>query len=298
MLALSAFSYLRSVKYAKPALTSEEQKSFLIDRGLKVNSEILLNKLLHAYGFARLDSYCEVFVQQGSRNFRKSTSLSQVWQVIKLDENLRNFLFPYLLRIELAIKAGFIEKLAKLDGPMAYMNCELFHDQTLHVKLVAHATEAWLHSADRQSITFRKRYNETRMPPVWYLTQALSFGAVSKWISNLKKPLSEDLMASLNLPRQRLFVQTGLQGLTVLRNFCAHGGRVWNSLFPVSFAVDAAIPAAFNPQRLAAAMSVVELCLERLELDVVQFRTTRAEILTTVPKWQIPLMGYPREGSK
>lgn len=298
MLALSAFSYLHSVKYAKPALTLDEQKSFLIHRGLKINSEVLFAKLLHAYGFARLDSYCEVFTQPGSRNFRKATSLSQVWQVIKLDEELRNFLFPYLLRIELAIKAGFIEKLVELDGPMAYMNSDLFHDQTLHVKLVAHASETWQHSSDRQSISFRKKYNETRMPPIWYLTQALSFGAVSKWISNLNKPLSEDLMVSLHLPPQRRFIQTGLQGLTVLRNFCAHGARVWNSLFPVSFAVDQTIPAAFNPQRLAAAMSVVELCLERLELNGDQFRATRAELLATVPKWQVPLMGYPRENRK
>lgn len=175
------------------------------------------------------------------------------------------------------------------------MNADYFHNQALHVKLLAHASETWLHSSDRQAISFRKRYQETKMPPIWYLTQTLSFGAVSKWISNLKMPFSQDLMVSLHLPDQQMFIQTGLQGLTVLRNFCAHGSRVWNCVFPITFAVDQNIPEELNPQRLAAAMSVVELCLERLELNVGQFRTTREEILATVPKWQIPLMGYPRD---
>lgn len=45
-------------------------------------------------------------------------------------------------------------------------------------------------------------------------------------------------------------------------------------------------------------MIVIELCLERLELNSDQFRATRVELLATVPKWQVPLMGYPRENRK
>ena len=123
--------------------------------------------------------------------------------------------------------------------------------------------------------------------------QALPLGSVSKWISNLKTPISQDLMNALHLPTQRNFIKTGLQGLTVLRNFCAHGARIWNCVFPVSFMVDQTIPRELNPQRLAAALSLVELCLDRLDLNVEQFRTRRSAILATVPRWQHQLMGYP-----
>lgn len=57
--------------------------------------------------------------------------------------------------------------------------------------------------------------------------------------------------------------------------------------------VDQTIPRELNPQRLAAALSLVELCLDRLDLNVEQFRTRRSAILATVPRWQLQLMGYP-----
>lgn len=142
-------------------------------------------------------------------------------------------------------------------------------------------------------LAFRKKYDETTMPPIWYLMQALPLGSVSKWISNLKTPMGQELMSLLHLPTQRNFIKTGLQGLTVLRNSCAHGARIWNCVFPVSFMVDQTIPREFNPQRLASALSLVELCLDRLDLNIEPFMARRAAILATVPKWQIQLIGYP-----
>ena len=293
MLALPAFSYLDAVKYEKPALSLVEQKLLLNSRGLKINSEKLLEKLLRDYGYARLDAYCDAFVNKDSRNFRKSTSLSQINQVILLDERLRNLLFPFLLRIEQSIRATFIEVLAQHKGPMAYMESDLFHDQALHVKLMANASECWLRSSDLKTIAFRKQYDETRMPPIWYLTQTLPLGALSKWIGNLQASVHHELMEALHLPTHRLFAKSGLQGLTVLRNFCAHGARIWNCVFPVPFAVDDVIPSAYNPRRLAAAMSLVELFVERLDLNVAKFISERSTILATVPVWQIRLIGYP-----
>lgn len=293
MLALPAFSYLDAVKYEKPALSLVEQKLLLNSRGLKINSEKLLEKLLRDYGYARLDAYCDAFVNKDSRNFRKSTSLSQIHQVIVLDERLRNLLFPFLLRIEQSIKATFIEVLAQHKGPMAYMETDLFHDQALHVKLMENASECWLRSSDLKTIAFRKQYDETRMPPIWYLTQTLPLGALSKWIGNLQASVHHELMEALHLPTHRLFAKSGLQGLTVLRNFCAHGARIWNCVFPVPFAVDDVIPSAYNSRRLAAAMSLVELFLERLDLNVAKFISERSTILATVPVWQIRLIGYP-----
>ena len=293
MLALPAFSYLDTVKYDKPALSLAEQKLLLSSRGLKINSERLLEKLLRDYGYARLDAYCDAFVNRDSRNFRKSTSLSQINQVIVLDEQLRNLLFPYLLRIEQSIRARFIEVLAQHKGAMAYMENDLFHDQALHEKLVANASECWLRSSDIKTIAFRKQYDETKMPPIWYLAQTLPLGSLSKWIGNLQAPVHHELMEALHLPTHRLFAKSGLQGLTVLRNFCAHGSRIWNCVFPVPFAVDDAIPIAYNSRRLAAAMSLVELYLNRLDLNIAKFVSERSAILATVPMWQIRLIGYP-----
>ena len=56
MLALPAFSYLHVVKYTKPALSLDAPRALLTERGLRINSEALLRKLLRDYGFARLDS--------------------------------------------------------------------------------------------------------------------------------------------------------------------------------------------------------------------------------------------------
>ena len=87
--------------------------------------------------------------------------------------------------------------------------------------------------------------------------------------------------------------RVSLDSLTVLRNFCAHGSLIWNCVFPVPFAVDDAIPIAYNSRRLAAAMSLVELYLNRLDLNIAKFVSERSAILATVPMWQIRLICYP-----
>lgn len=143
-------------------LSLAEQKLLLSSRGLKINSERLLEKLLRDYGYARLDAYCDAFVNRDSRNFRKSTSLSQINQVIVLDEQLRNLLFPYLLRIEQSIRARFIEVLAQHKGATVYMESDLFHDQARHEKLVANASE--LSSDTRVNPT-----NDTRTDPFFVI---------------------------------------------------------------------------------------------------------------------------------
>lgn len=68
MLALPAFSYLKTVKYYKPPLSLIEQKDFLRSRGLVINSEVVLDKLLRDFGYARVDPYSEVFTAPGSRD--------------------------------------------------------------------------------------------------------------------------------------------------------------------------------------------------------------------------------------
>lgn len=292
MLALPAFSYLKTVKYNKPPLSLTDQKNLLMSRGLAVNSDAALDKLLHDFGYARVDSYSEVFTLSGSSKFRPGTSYSQIWQVINLDEQLRNFLFPYTIRIELAVKAALTETLAQCGGSMGYLDPQLFHDQSHHSVWVKHVKCLWTKTLDKQSVAFRQRYDESEMPPVWYLTQILPLGSVSKAISNLKIPIAKQLMRSVGLPTHRAFRQSGLQGISVLRNFCAHGSRIWNYVFPLSFSVDEKIPNEFEKTRLAAAMALTELFLVKLDLGAEKFRTGRMQILESLPEWKLNRMGY------
>lgn len=84
-------------------------------------------------------------------------------------------------------------------------------------------------------------YTEPLLPPSWLMAECLSFGKWSHLYKHLQKadqthPNPKKIVAKafgLAAP----LVESWLHALTLLRNICAHHGRVWNRRFVVRPAV-------------------------------------------------------------
>lgn len=70
------------------------------------------------------------------------------------------------------------------------------------------------------------------MPPVWMASELMSFGQLSHWYAALKEPAVRQSIANPFALDETVFVPF-VHHLSVIRNICAHHGRLWNRTFRV-----------------------------------------------------------------
>ena len=66
------------------------------------------------------------------------------------------------------------------------------------------------------------------MPPLWAVTELMTFGELSQWLaatSDLK--IGSAIAKDLGLPTREI-LDGAIQVLSYVRNICAHHGRLWN----------------------------------------------------------------------
>jgi len=66
------------------------------------------------------------------------------------------------------------------------------------------------------------------LPPLWVVTELMTFGELSRWFALTKDNKVKSAVAmDLGLPNREVLEGT-LQLLSYIRNICAHHGRLWN----------------------------------------------------------------------
>ena len=263
-------------------------------RGLKVHSSKLFYKLLRHLGFNLFDDYCDAFLVSRSDQFRNRVTITDVYQIITFDEQLSKVLSFWLLKVEKAVRAGWIEYMARRDiygSPFAYLDPQYYRKREFHKALITNLQKAWFSSNEPNVQIFRAKYCEQNLPPVWYLTPILTFGSLSKWISALNIDVQRDLYATMGLPDHTKFAQTGLHSLVLARNQCAHGKRIWNKRFPVSFVTEPDLSRQYE-YKVRALLELLELVISGLKLNEDKFAKDLSTVFARLPKWQKPYMGW------
>ena len=181
--------------------------------------------------------------------------------------------------------------LEKDNSPFAYLDSQYFRDPYLHKSLTSNLQHTWRASIEPKVREFRSKYSEQNLPPVWYLTPILTFGSLSKWISALDIELQLKFYERLSLPNHVRFAQTGLHSLALARNQCAHGRRIWNKRFPVSFVTEPESSRLYE-YKVRALLELLELVICRMELNQSQFTKDLLSVFDRLPKWQKPYMGW------
>lgn len=70
-------------------------------------------------------------------------------------------------------------------------------------------------------------YNTPAQPPVWTVLEAMTIGQLSRLFSDLHLDHRKTVAAKFGYDESVLV--TWLKSLTILRNVCAHHGRMWNA---------------------------------------------------------------------
>lgn len=222
------------MRFEKPATTLEEQIALLKDRGMKISCDELAHRWLATVGYYRLSAYWLPFEeapaagQTRSKNFRADTAIEDIIDIYTFDRKLRLLVTEAIERIEISVRSRWTNRLSLKYGAHAHMRPELFASGYIHARMIAALSDRAGESREVFIEHYKEKYKEPYLPPLWAVTELMTFGELLKWLDATKDAsLRGDVAKDIGLPTQETLSGT-LQLLSYIRNICAHHGRLWN----------------------------------------------------------------------
>lgn len=244
------------MKKIKKRTTVDEQIVLMQSRGMEV-SDSLARQWLASVSYYRLSGYWYPYrvlpepedPKEPYRldDFVPGTRFQEIADLYEFDRKLRTLIYDGIERIEVALRAR-IGELLVAKGPLSYKDSGHFRSDFKH--------SAWLATAKRRVERARARDQSIQHYadnyddyPFWVLADTLDFSDISKLFDGLlwqdQQTISDSFGFNIDLERlsarqkKSYYEQVPLarwcEQLTVLRNICAHHGRLWNKyLTPAS----------------------------------------------------------------
>ncbi|MDF1654345.1 MAG: Abi family protein [Coxiellaceae bacterium] len=175
--------------FNKPALSLNEQTTFLKSRGLIISKPNLANHFLKTIGYYRLMAYFKPFLLSDSRInnvFLPNTTFSHILQLYIFDRELRLLVVDALKRIEVALRAAISNTMSIKHGAHWYLNGTLFVNHKRHTAFLNEAYNHLKRSKENFIKDYYHTYKHPPHPPSWMIMECLSFGVISQMYNNIK----------------------------------------------------------------------------------------------------------------
>lgn len=210
----------------KPFKTIEEQIKILEGRGLIIEDRKKAEEILTHYNYYRLSGY--TLTLRKDDKFFENVKLSDVMQIYNFDADLRSILLYILEYIEVSFRTYIGYRHSKEYGPLGYLNSKNFEDIERFFKFKEDFDEAVKNNEKSEIFIRHHKDKYDGSFPMWVVVELLSFGTLSKLFKNLcndtRKCICRDHYGLISED----YIGNWLQGLTILRNICAHRGRIYN----------------------------------------------------------------------
>lgn len=217
------------MKYAKPALTTDQQVAQLLQRGM-AGDEALMKERLTSVSYYRLSGYWFPY-RQPDDSFRPGTTFEAVWERYTFDRALRLVVMDAVERIEIAVRTKLSYHHAHSFGPFGYAldphALPKLH-ATERATLLARIREEVLRCKKEQFVKhFTTKYGDVHQDlPIWMATEVMSFGTVLSLFRASPRQLKGHVASVFEVPD--LVLDSWLLTLNTIRNVCAHHSRLWN----------------------------------------------------------------------
>ena len=220
--------------FSKPASTYVEQLTKLTDRGMNIGDPELAKRWLKTVGYYRLGAYWLTFEQPPtngqtrSKSFVQGTTFEEVVNLYTFDRELRLMVTEAIERTEIALRASWTYHVVNAYGAHAYLDETKFDFGLDYHQQVGRLSNQVRRSSETFVKHYRRSYFPPTLPPMWIVTELMTFGELSQWVSKTR-----DNTIKLNVARDLGFrnveTLTGtIASLSYVRNICAHHGRLWN----------------------------------------------------------------------
>lgn len=217
----------------KKPLSYKNQISRLIESGMRVDDSEKARRILSEVNYYRFIGYALQFRKDpGKSIYTPGTCFDDVYNIYVFDAKLRNILKPYLERVELLFRTriayGFsMSKCQKPPHDAHYLECN-FYNKEGYRRIIKSLKREEEYNKDLLVVKHHKEKYDDKMP-LWVLVELMSFSNLSKLYSAMYK--TEQEVIAYSVKTKPLILANHLHCLSILRNKCAHGARLYDIKF-------------------------------------------------------------------
>lgn len=224
-------------QYPKQILTIAQQVQSYIDAGMEFADQADVEKALKSVGYYRLRGYSFHLYDNTTKKYIPGTKFEDILKLYQFDQELSALIFTMISKIEVALRVRLVEALLVHGEPLVLQDSSIFKEKKLYWQNMSIVASEIARSND---VFIKHNFdNHDGEVPVWAAVEVLSFGTLSKIIKNLKTGTgsSYSILAAnyqykskkgnLVNPSQKMLA-SWIQGVSVLRNMCAHNSRIYN----------------------------------------------------------------------
>lgn len=210
--------------------TIDEQISLLQSRGLEIPDIEIARVFLYRNNYYRISGYS--LTLRNHDIFSKNTTFQNIIDIYKFDHELRHTLLKYLVIIEVTVKSIYAYEFTKVYGPTGYLNQEIFTDKNIYRKIMEKADKQKKNNLPHEAYLRHFIYELKQDIPLWAFVDLLTISNISFLLKISPTSIKQSVAASFNLHHQgdKILIRF-MHNITILRNLCAHGSRIYNRIF-------------------------------------------------------------------
>lgn len=236
---VGSFSGGLEVKYTKPPLSFADQIALLQSRGMAVTDHGRTSRYLSHINYYRLRAYWMPFEQQAgnpNHSFQPGTTFDSALTLYIFDRKFRLLVLEAIERVEVSLRTNFAYVLAMKYGSHAYLDQNIFARPAFYQQLLSSLNEEIARSQETFVEHYRNTYTDPPLPPIWAVSEVLTFGQLSKWFQIIKRRNDRKAIADAYGLDEKV-LGSFMHHLSHVRNFVAHHCRLWNRMLTVTMTI-------------------------------------------------------------
>lgn len=214
------------MKELKTAKTFDEQLAILESRDMVIDDADAALRALKSMNYYRLTGYAYQFKHGKNERYKAGTSFETVLALYRFDKELRRVLQTYLEDIEIFARTQIAYYFGHVYGSGGHYDPQFFENEEYHSAFLLSLKTQIEKNKDAAFVSHHVNNYGGKMP-IWSAVEILSFSALSKFYSNLQQNGRAYIATQMGYEEE--FVANWLHCFSVLRNTCAHYGRIYDN---------------------------------------------------------------------
>ena len=211
--------------------TIDEQIEILRSRGLTIEDEAEAKDFLLRNNYYRVSGYS--LTLRKNDVFAKSATFQNIEDIYNFDHEFRHIILHHIETIEVQIKSIYAYEFTKVYGPLGYLDTANFSNQAKHKEIIDKANQQKRQRLAHEAYLKHFINDLHQEIPLWAYVDLLTISDISFLYSISERPLKETIAHRFGLTMHRGPEILGqyMHSMTIIRNLCAHGSRIYNRLF-------------------------------------------------------------------
>lgn len=216
---------------SKDFKTIDKQLEILRSRGLSIDDDAKAKDFLLHNNYYRISGYS--LTLRKNDIFSKSATFQNIVDIYSFDHELRHIILQYIEIIEVQMKSVYAYEFTKVHGPTGYLDDSFFTNKDKHKEIINKAEQQKKQRLPHEA--YLKHFvNDLKQDiPLWAYVDLLTISDISFLYSISEQSIKEEVAHTFGLTMNKgaNILGSYMHSMTIIRNLCAHGSRIYNRLF-------------------------------------------------------------------